>query len=74
MSAFDDLEVWADGAEVFVGCSVGEVSEAEGLGDFAWGEEFFELISLASVLVLITQLGAPWLVCPELGRGCGGPR
>lgn len=43
VAAADDLEVRAHGAEVFVGVLVGEVAEAEGLGDFAGGEEFLEL-------------------------------
>lgn len=43
VAAADDLEVWADGAEVLVGCLVGEVAQAEGLGDLPWGEEFLEL-------------------------------
>lgn len=38
-----ELEVGRDGAQVGVGCAVGEVAEAEGLSDFAGGEEFFEL-------------------------------
>jgi hypothetical protein len=39
----NELEVGRDGAEVGVGCAVGEVAETEGLADFAGGEEFFEL-------------------------------
>lgn len=41
--ALDDLEVGGDGAEVVVGFPVGEVAEAEDLGDFVGGEEFLEL-------------------------------
>lgn len=43
MAALYDLEVRGDGAQVFVGCLVGEVAEAERLGDFAGREEFLEL-------------------------------
>jgi hypothetical protein len=43
VAAADDFEVWADGAEVFVGVFVGQVAEAEGLGDFPRGQEFLEL-------------------------------
>lgn len=42
-AALDDLEVGRDGAEVLVGRLVGQVSQAEGLGDFARGKELFEL-------------------------------
>lgn len=42
-AALDDLEVRRDGAEVLVRRLVGQVAEAEGLGDLAWGEELFEL-------------------------------
>jgi hypothetical protein len=38
-----ELQVGRDGAEVGVGCAIGEVAETEGLADFAGGEEFFEL-------------------------------
>jgi hypothetical protein len=43
LAAADDLEVRADGAEVLVGGLVGEVAEADGLGDLARGEELLEL-------------------------------
>lgn len=42
-AALDDLEVRRDGAEVLVRRLVGQVAEAEGLGDLARGEELFEL-------------------------------
>lgn len=42
-AALDDLEVWRDGAEVLVRRLVGQVAEAEGLGDLARGEELLEL-------------------------------
>ena len=41
--ALDDLQVRRDRTQVVVGWAVGEVAEAEGLPDLAWGEEFFEL-------------------------------
>lgn len=43
VAAFYYFEVRRYGAQVFVGLFVGEVAEAEGLADFAGGEEFFEL-------------------------------
>lgn len=42
-AALDDLEVRRDGAEVLVRRLVGQVAEAEGLGDLARGEELLEL-------------------------------
>lgn len=42
-AALDDLEVRRDGAEVLVRRLVGQVAEAEGLGDLARREELFEL-------------------------------
>lgn len=42
-AALDDLEVRRDGAQVLVRRLVGQVAEAEGLGDLARGEELFEL-------------------------------
>ena len=47
-AALDDLEVRRDGAEVLVGRLVGEVAEAQGLGDLARGEELFELRGILS--------------------------
>ena len=41
--AFDDLEVGGDGAQEVVGFFRRQVAEAEGLADFAGGEEFLEL-------------------------------
>lgn len=41
--ALDDLEVRGDGAEVLVGRLVGQIAEAEGLGDLAGGEELLKL-------------------------------
>lgn len=41
--ALDDLEVGRDGAQEVVGGFVGQVAEAEDLGDFAGGEELLEL-------------------------------
>ena len=38
-----ELQVGRDPAQVGVGCTVGQVAEAEGLPDFAGGEEFLEL-------------------------------
>lgn len=43
VAAADDLEVGRDGAEVGVGCAVGEVSKAESLADFTGRQELFEL-------------------------------
>lgn len=43
-AALDDLEVGRDGAEVLVGGLVGQVAEAEGLGDLSWREELLELL------------------------------
>lgn len=42
-AALDDLEVGRYRAEVLVGRLVGQVAQAESLGDFARGEELFEL-------------------------------
>lgn len=78
-AALDDLEVGRDGAEVLVGGLVGQVAEAEGLGDLAWREE---LLELSGAWVSLRQFscragrrgkGVPWAGCPALGRGCGGP-
>lgn len=43
IAAADDLEVGGDGAEVGVGCAVGEISETEGLANFTRCEELLEL-------------------------------
>lgn len=43
VAALDDLEIRCDGAQVFVGVAVGEVSEAEGLANLARCEELLEL-------------------------------
>lgn len=37
VAAADDLEVRGDGAEIGVGCAVGEVPKAEGLANFTRG-------------------------------------
>jgi hypothetical protein len=41
--AFDDLQVWRDAAQEFVGFAVRDVAEAQDLADFAGREEFLEL-------------------------------
>lgn len=43
--AAHELQVGGEGAQEVVGRGGGEVAEAEGLADFAGGEEFFELCS-----------------------------
>lgn len=43
VAALDDLEVGRDGAQVLVRVLVGQVAEAERLGDLARGEELLEL-------------------------------
>lgn len=53
VAALDDFEVRRYGAEVFVRVLVGKVAEAEGLADFAGGEEFFKLYGLATWLSLM---------------------
>lgn len=57
-AALDDLEVRRDGAEVLVGGLVGQVSEAERLGDLSWGEQFFELwIGIVVISWCLSTLG-----------------
>lgn len=44
VAASDDLEIRGDGAEIVVCLAIGEVSEAEGLTDFAWCEKLLKLL------------------------------
>jgi hypothetical protein len=63
---------------------VGEVAEAEGLGDLSWGEEFLELQGRGGFRRRkgsgdgedgrLVGRSSPWRVCLELGRGCACPR
>lgn len=81
-AALDDLEVGRYRAEVLVGWLVGQVTQTEGLGDFARGEELFELQGWQGVNVCgryILRSGEEetedilWGGCREHGPGCGGP-
>lgn len=66
LAAADDLEVRADGAEVLVGGLVGEVAEADGLGDLARGEELLELAGGCARGRCVSQGRSGWMVLPPL--------
>jgi hypothetical protein len=70
--AFDHLQVGGDAAQVVVCCAVGEVAEAEGLGDFAGGEEFFELDGEEKWLVSVDTAGTGGGGRGGRGAGMGG--
>lgn len=56
-ATFGDFEIRCDGAQVVVGGFVCEIAQAEGLPDFAGGQEFFELSIPIIISIYSASLG-----------------